>query len=83
MSRVSHQQKTMTEKELDLLREHNLELIEEYADNHGYKVNTTIKESVRNNQGFCPCRIERNKDTICPCKPERENGDCICNLFNK
>lgn len=31
-----------------------------------------IEEAVKNNDGYCPCAIERNEDTICPCKTFRE-----------
>lgn len=40
-----------------------------------------MQERIDANDGFCPCRFERNKDTICPCKYYREDNDCICGLY--
>ena len=42
-----------------------------------------IKERVKANDGYCPCRFEKTVDTKCPCKDFRENGDCICGFFIK
>lgn len=36
---------------------------------------------IRENDGYCPCRVERTADTKCPCKPLRESGECICGLY--
>lgn len=51
----------------------------EYAQ----EVVTKIKE----NDGYCPCRIEKNEDTKCICKEFRdqikrgESGTCHCGLY--
>lgn len=51
--------------------------------------NNEIVESVRNklkeNGGFCPCKIEKTEDTKCMCKEflEQENGECHCGLYYK
>lgn len=46
-----------------------------------------IKQGLIENNGFCPCEIERTPDTKCMCKDFRENvavGEyCHCGLFKK
>lgn len=50
----------------------------------------TIKEGLKKNNGYCPCRIEKNEDTKCMCKEFREQiadpnfeGYCHCMLYYK
>ena len=44
-------------------------------------------EAVRKNDGYCPCKLERNADTKCMCKQFRdqiarqESGECECGLY--
>lgn len=46
-----------------------------------------FKEKLKENQGFCPCRIIKNVDTKCMCKEFREQvfsnveGWCHCGLY--
>lgn len=45
-----------------------------------------IEEAVRNNGGYCPCKIEKNEDTLCPCKEFRDSnksGYCHCGRYYK
>ena len=44
-----------------------------------------IQKALKENQGYCPCRIYRNPDTKCMCKEfrEQEKGICHCGLFIK
>lgn len=51
----------------------NIELVEE------------IRQKLKENGGFCPCRIEQNEDTRCMCKEfrEQESGECHCGLYVK
>lgn len=44
-----------------------------------------IEKALKENQGYCPCRIYRNSDTKCMCKEfrEQEKGICHCGLFIK
>lgn len=44
-----------------------------------------IRESIKKNFGFCPCKIQRNENTKCPCKEfrEQESGECHCGLYVK
>lgn len=44
-------------------------------------------EAVRQNEGYCPCKLERTPDTKCMCKQFREQitnmmpGLCECGLY--
>lgn len=44
-----------------------------------------IAQAVKDNEGYCPCRLEKTKDTKCMCKEfrEQENGVCHCGLYKK
>lgn len=46
-----------------------------------------IKQALIENNGFCPCEIEKTLDTKCMCKDFRENvavGEyCHCGLYKK
>ena len=44
-----------------------------------------MKQAIKDNNGHCPCQLERSKDTLCMCKSFRdmEEGSCICDLYTK
>ena len=44
-----------------------------------------IREKLKANEGYCPCRIEKTPDTKCMCKEFREQsiGECHCGLYVK
>ena len=49
-----------------------------------------IRQRLKENDGYCPCRIEKNNDTKCMCKEFREQiadekfeGYCHCMLYYK
>lgn len=44
-----------------------------------------IKESLKRNEGYCPCAIVKTVDTKCPCLKFREmqKGECHCGLYIK
>jgi hypothetical protein len=44
-----------------------------------------ITLAVANNDGYCPCLIEKNEDTKCICKEFREQGVglCRCGRYEK
>ena len=46
---------------------------------------TNIRAKLKDNGGFCPCRLEQNDDTKCPCKEfrEQESGECHCGVYIK
>ena len=47
-----------------------------------------IKKKLKENGGYCPCRLDKTKDTKCMCKEFRdqisrnEQGYCYCGLYN-
>jgi ferredoxin-thioredoxin reductase catalytic subunit len=55
--------------------------------NSDEKLVTEIREKLEENDGFCPCRLEKTDDTKCMCKEFREQikrgelGECHCGLF--
>ncbi|MBQ8195284.1 MAG: hypothetical protein IJZ47_07935 [Oscillospiraceae bacterium] len=45
-----------------------------------------VKEAVKANDGYCPCRLQKTSDTKCMCKEFREQqteGLCHCGLYVK
>ena len=44
-----------------------------------------VREKLKNNDGYCPCAIEKTEDTKCMCKMFREQdiGYCHCGLYYK
>ena len=44
-----------------------------------------IREKLKANDGYCPCRLTKNEDTKCICKDflEQEEGTCHCGLYIK
>lgn len=50
-------------------------------------VKTEIEAKLRENGGYCPCRLNKTPDTKCMCKEFREQiargeeGECHCGLF--
>lgn len=45
-----------------------------------------IKEKLKENGGYCPCKLVKNEDTKCMCKEFREQqkpGECHCGLYKK
>lgn len=44
-----------------------------------------FREKLKENDGYCPCRISKTPDTKCICKEfrEQEEGECHCGLYYK
>lgn len=44
-----------------------------------------IRQALKDNDGYCPCRLERTEDTKCMCKEflEQGLGPCHCGLYVK
>ena len=40
-----------------------------------------LRKRIKNNNGYCPCKLERNPDNKCPCKDFREGRGCDCGLY--
>ena len=49
-------------------------------------VKEVVLRALKNNQGYCPCRLEKTPDTKCMCKEFREQeepGLCHCGLYER
>jgi hypothetical protein len=44
-----------------------------------------IRQKIKENDGYCPCAIQKTEDTKCMCKEFREKteGECRCGLYIK
>mgnify|MGYP004514432521 FL=1 len=44
-----------------------------------------MRKALKDNNGFCPCALEKTEDTKCMCREFREmvNGTCHCGLYTK
>lgn len=45
-----------------------------------------IRQRLKENDGYCPCRISKTDDTKCMCKQFRDSqkeGYCHCELYYK
>ena len=45
-----------------------------------------IREKLKENGGYCPCKLIKNEDTKCMCKEfreQQEEGLCHCGLYRK
>lgn len=44
-----------------------------------------IKRKLLENNGYCPCKLDKNADTKCMCKEFRDQaeGECHCGLYVK
>lgn len=44
-----------------------------------------IKKALKDNDGYCPCRVQKTADNKCMCKEfrEQESGECHCGLYYK
>lgn len=49
------------------------------------EVDPSFRKLVEDNDGYCPCMVERSEDTKCPCKDFREmtEGVCHCGRYEK
>lgn len=49
------------------------------------KLVAEIRQKLKENNNYCPCRIEKTDDTKCMCKEfrEQESGECHCGLYVK
>lgn len=44
-----------------------------------------FRQRLKDNSGYCPCRVQKTDDTKCMCKEfrEQESGYCHCGLYYK
>lgn len=43
-----------------------------------------VREKVKENDGYCPCMLEKTEETKCPCRNflnSKELGECHCGLY--
>lgn len=40
-----------------------------------------LRKRIKQNNGYCLNKRDRNPDNKCPCKEFRENGSCDCGLY--
>lgn len=46
-----------------------------------------VSKAIKDNNGYCPCAIQKTRDTKCKCKDFRDKvaagveGSCNCGLF--
>lgn len=55
------------------------------ALNENKEIVREVREAVKQNDGYCPCKIDKTDDTKCMCKEFREQylGYCHCGLYKK
>lgn len=54
--------------------------------NPDIEIYNEVTRAVKNNDGYCPCMLEKTEDTKCPCKDFREQtteGECHCGRYLK
>lgn len=58
--------------------------------NENEEIVNTVKDGLKQKDGYCPCRLEKTEDTKCMCKEFREQiadpdfeGYCHCMLYYK
>lgn len=44
-----------------------------------------VRKALKENDGYCPCKIFKTPDTKCMCKEfrDQESGQCHCGLYIK
>lgn len=45
-----------------------------------------IRQKLKENDGYCPCRLKKTPETKCICKEfqeQKESGPCHCGLYIK
>ena len=44
-----------------------------------------VRKALKNNDGYCPCKLVKTPDTKCMCKEFRDqaSGECHCGLYIK
>lgn len=50
------------------------------------EINPSIAEIVQQNDGYCPCAVQRTPETKCICKDfieQKEPGPCHCGRYEK
>lgn len=52
---------------------------------HDKELEKQIRKALKDNDGYCPCRVLKITDNKCMCKEfrEQESGECHCGLYYK
>ena len=54
--------------------------------NPNAEIYNDVTKAVQDNNGYCPCMLNKSVDTKCPCKEFREQsveGECHCGRYVK
>lgn len=53
--------------------------------NNDLEIVQEIRKQLKDNDGYCPCRLEKTLDTKCMCKEFKmqDEGLCHCGLYEK
>lgn len=57
------------------------------VENPDKKLVAEIRQQLKENDGYCPCRVKKTPDTKCMCREFREAikenriGECHCGLY--
>ena len=54
--------------------------------NPNAEIYKNVTKAVQDNNGYCPCMLNKSADTKCPCKEFREQtneGECHCGRYLK
>jgi len=54
--------------------------------NPNNEIYKSVTQAVKNNDGYCPCLIQKNENSKCICKEFREQdfeGECHCGRYVK
>lgn len=52
---------------------------------HDKELEKQIRKALKDNDGYCPCRVLKIPENKCMCKEfrEQESGECHCGLYYK
>jgi len=55
------------------------------VENSDRELVNDIRKQLKENGGYCPCRIQKIPENKCMCKEfrEQEEGECHCGLYIK
>lgn len=54
--------------------------------NEDKRIVAAVRHAIKENDGYCPCKITKCEDNKCMCKEFRERetpGECHCGLYVK
>jgi ferredoxin-thioredoxin reductase catalytic subunit len=54
--------------------------------NNNAELVAEIRQKLKENEGYCPCRIDKTPENKCMCQEfinQQETGECHCGLYIK